>query len=37
MSPTMAPPASSLVAAVGLLALCYSFLIDTRRLYRQET
>ena len=37
MAPTIAPPASSVVAAIGLLALCYSFLIDTRRLYRQES
>jgi phosphatidylglycerophosphate synthase len=34
MAPAIAPPASSLVAAVGLLALCYSFLVDTRRLWR---
>ena len=35
MAPTIAPPASSVVSAVGLLALCYSFLIDTLRLRRQ--
>ena len=34
MAPTIAPPPSSLVAAVGLLALCYSFLVDTLRLWR---
>jgi phosphatidylglycerophosphate synthase len=37
MAPAIAPPASSFIAAVGLLALCYSFLVDTLRLYRQET
>jgi len=37
MAPAIAPPASSLVAAVGLLALGYSFLVDTRRLWRQGT
>jgi phosphatidylglycerophosphate synthase len=35
MAPAVAPPASSLVAAVGLLALCYSFLVDTLRLWRR--
>jgi phosphatidylglycerophosphate synthase len=35
MAPIVAPPASSAVAAVGLLALCYSFLVDTLRLWRQ--
>ena len=35
MAPTIAPPASSLVAAVGLLTLCYSFLVDTLRLWRR--
>jgi phosphatidylglycerophosphate synthase len=35
MAPTIAPPASSLVAAVGLLALCYSFFVDTLRLWRR--
>ena len=35
MAPTIAPPSSSLIAAVGLLALCYSFLVDTLRLWRQ--
>jgi phosphatidylglycerophosphate synthase len=34
MAPTIAWPPSSLVAAVGLLALCYSFLVDTGRLWR---
>jgi phosphatidylglycerophosphate synthase len=37
IAPAIAPPASSAVAAVGLLALCYSFLIDTLRLWRQRT
>jgi hypothetical protein len=37
LAPPIAPPASSVVAAIGLLALCYSFLVDTRRLYRQES
>src|SRR5438477_5141597 len=32
-APAIAPPASAVVAAVGLLALCYSFLVDTRRLW----
>jgi hypothetical protein len=35
MAPAVALPASSLVAAVGLLALCYSFLVDTLRLWRR--
>jgi phosphatidylglycerophosphate synthase len=35
IAPTIAPPTSSLVAAVGLLALCYSFLVDTLRLWRR--
>ena len=35
MAPMIAPPASSLVAAVGLLALSYSFLVDTLRLWRR--
>ena len=34
--PTVAPPTSSAVAAVGLLALCYSFLVDTLRLWRTQ-
>jgi len=37
IAPTMAPPASSVVAAVGLLALSYSFLVDTLRLWRNAT
>jgi len=37
MAPTIAPPMSSLVAAVALLALCHSFLVDTLRLWRQGT
>ena len=35
MAPMIAPPASSLVAAVGLRALSYSFLVDTLRLWRR--
>ena len=35
MAPAIALPTSSLVAAVGLLALCYSFLVDTLRLWRR--
>ena len=35
MAPMIAPPTSSLVAAVGLLALSYSFLVDTLRLWRR--
>jgi len=33
MAPRIAPPPSSLIAAIGLLALCYSFLVDTLRLW----
>ena len=32
--PIIEPPASTCIAAVGLLALCYSFLVDTWRLWR---
>ncbi len=32
--PAVAPPWSAIVAAAGLLALCYSFAADTRSLYR---
>ena len=35
MAPAIAPPTSSVIAAVGLLALCYSFLVDTLRLRHQ--
>lgn len=35
IAPTIAPPTSSVVAAVALLALCYSFLVDTLRLWRR--
>lgn len=34
--PSIAPPASALLAAGGLLALCYSFLVDTLWLWRQR-
>jgi phosphatidylglycerophosphate synthase len=37
IAPAIRPPASSAVAAVGLLALCYSFLVDALRLWRQVT
>jgi phosphatidylglycerophosphate synthase len=32
--PAITPPLSTLVAALGLAALCYSFLVDTLRLWR---
>jgi phosphatidylglycerophosphate synthase len=35
MAPSMTPPTSSAVAAAALLALCYSFLVDTLRLWRR--
>jgi phosphatidylglycerophosphate synthase len=35
IAPTIAPPTSSVVAAAALLALCYSFLVDTLRLRRR--
>jgi hypothetical protein len=35
IAPTIAPPTSALVAAAALLALCYSFLVDTLRLQRR--
>ena len=35
LAPAIPPSASSLVAAVGLVALCYSFLVDTLRLWRR--
>jgi phosphatidylglycerophosphate synthase len=34
LMPSIAPPASTTIAAVGLLALAYSFAVDTRRLWR---
>lgn len=34
MMPVVTPPASALVAAAGLLTLCYSFLVDTLWLWR---
>jgi hypothetical protein len=34
--PAIMPPASALRAAVGLLALCYSFLVDTLWLWRRR-
>ena len=37
VAPAITSPTSSLVAAVALLALCYSFLVDTLRLWRQGT
>jgi phosphatidylglycerophosphate synthase len=36
LAPIIVPPASTVVAAVGLAALCYSFLIDTLRLAGQR-
>jgi hypothetical protein len=35
IAPIIAPPASSALAAVALLALAYSFLVDTLRLWRR--
>lgn len=35
--PAITPPASSIVAAIGLLALSYSFLVDTLWLWRHAT
>lgn len=37
IAPTIAPPTSALVAVAGLLALCYSFLVDTLRLWRRTS
>ena len=37
IAPTITAPTSSVVAAVALLALGYSFLVDTLRLWRQAT
>jgi phosphatidylglycerophosphate synthase len=34
IAPIVSPPMSSVVAAVALLALCYSFLVDTLSLWR---
>ena len=34
--PAVAPPASAAIAAIGLAALCYSFLVDTLRLWRRQ-
>jgi hypothetical protein len=33
--PAVTPPRSTVIAALALAALCYSFLIDTVRLWRQ--
>jgi uncharacterized membrane protein required for colicin V production len=33
----MTPPLSSTIAAFALAALCYSFLVDTMRLWRQSS
>jgi phosphatidylglycerophosphate synthase len=35
LAPVAAPPASSVAPALALLALCYSFLVDTLRLWRR--
>jgi phosphatidylglycerophosphate synthase len=35
--PVVKPPVSSLIAALGLTALGYSFLVDTMRLWRQSS
>jgi phosphatidylglycerophosphate synthase len=37
IAPTMPPSTSSIIAAAGLLALSYSFLADTLRLWRNAT
>ncbi len=37
MAPPMTPPTSSVIAAVALLALSYSFLVDALRLWRRRT
>lgn len=34
--PALDPPSSAIVAAIGLLALTYSFALDTMRLWRQR-
>jgi phosphatidylglycerophosphate synthase len=36
LAPAVTPPLSSTIAALGLAALCYSFLVDTMRLWRQS-
>ena len=37
LAPIVVPPASTAVAALGLIALSYSFLVDTFRLARRRT
>ena len=37
LAPIIVPPASTAVAALGLIALSYSFLVDTFRLARRRT
>jgi phosphatidylglycerophosphate synthase len=37
LAPGMTPPLSSTIAAFALAALCYSFLVDTMRLWRQSS
>jgi phosphatidylglycerophosphate synthase len=37
MAPSITPPISSVVAVAALVALCYSFLVDTLRLWSQRT
>jgi len=37
LAPGVAPPLSSAIAALGLTALGYSFLVDTMRLWRQSS
>lgn len=37
LAPGMTPPLSSTIAAFALAAMCYSFLVDTMRLWRQSS
>jgi phosphatidylglycerophosphate synthase len=37
LAPGVTPPLSSTIAAFALAALCYSFLVDTMRLWRQSS
>jgi phosphatidylglycerophosphate synthase len=37
LAPDVTPPLSSTIAALGLAALCYSFLVDTMRLWRPSS
>jgi phosphatidylglycerophosphate synthase len=37
LAPSVMPPLSSTIAALALAALCYSFVVDTMRLWRQSS